>query len=150
MLNSKYFKQSEFDCHSGEPYPEAWVDTHLQKLCGQLDKIRDAWGGPVTVICGYRSAAYNAKLRATSPGVAEHSQHILGTAADIAPVPRTPGNVQQLCSLINHMLAAGELSGVGGFGVYPGWSHVDVRDKPTDGHVARWTGAGFGSEVVAP
>jgi uncharacterized protein YcbK (DUF882 family) len=146
MLTSRHFSVAEFACHTGAIYPPEWIDSRLQPLCAALDAIRDAWGGPIVVVCGYRTAEYNARLRAGSGGVALNSQHIQGTAADIGPVPREPANVSRLCALIGRMLSSGLLPGVGGFGNYPGWAHVDVREKPADGHVARWTGAGFGSE----
>lgn len=149
MLNSRYFTLPEFACKSGEPYPPEWVDTRLQKQAGVLDEIRDDYGHPIKVISGYRTAAYNAHLREHSTGVAEHSQHVLGTASDIAPVDDTPENVAELIALIERKLAAGELSALGGFGRYPGWAHIDVRERPADGHIARWDGVGFGSEPVA-
>lgn len=147
-MNSRHFVVQEFACHSGEPYPFDWVGTRLQKLCSQLDIIREAWGGPVNVICGYRTPAYNARLRSASSGVAENSQHVLGTAADIAPSPRTREDVLRLFSVIDKLIKDGKLTDIGGIGPYPGWVHVDVRDKPADGHIARWVGAGFGSEPV--
>lgn len=148
MLQSKHFVYSEFACHDGTPYPLEWINDRLQWLCDMLDIVRDAWGGPIHVVCGYRPAAYNARLRAGSSGVAEHSQHVLGTAADIAPVPADASNVRRFCAMLERMLAAGQLPGVGGLGFYPQWAHIDVRQKGPNGHVARWTGAGYGSEPV--
>lgn len=147
MLNSRYFTLPEFACKSGEPYPTEWVDTRLQRLCGVLDELREAWGGPLHIVSGYRSAAFNAKLREHSSGVAQNSQHIQGTAADVAPAD--PTNVAAFIDLVTRKLAAGELSALGGFGRYPGWAHIDVRERPADGHIARWDGVGFGSEPVA-
>jgi len=148
MLVSQHFDYREFTSHDGSPYPPEWIDERLQPLCDMLDAIRDAWGGPLTVVSGYRSPAYNEQLRARSSGVAEHSQHPQGRAADIAPVPATKESVSRLAAIVDGMIATGKLDGVGGFGRYPMWIHVDVRTKVPDGHVARWDGAGFGSEPV--
>lgn len=146
ILNSRHFTVQEFACDDGTDYPAEWIDSRLQKLCGALDVIREAWGGPIVVVSGYRTPDYNERLRARSNGVAEHSQHPQGRAADIGPVPRTRENVARLHKLIERLITQGKLDDVGGLGPYPGWVHVDVRDKPADGHIARWVGAGFGSE----
>jgi len=70
------------------------------------------------IISGYRSPATNAHLHEGSHGVAGHSLHMLGKAADI----RLPGY-----SLSSLRQAAVDLKG-GGVGYYPGsdFVHVDV------------------------
>jgi uncharacterized protein YcbK (DUF882 family) len=148
-LNSRHFEVGEFACDDGVPYPTEWIDERLQKLCGVLDVIREAWGGPIAVVSGYRTPDYNERLRAKSSGVAKNSQHVQGRAADIAPSPRTRENVARLHRLIERLIEQGRVGDIGGIGPYPLWVHVDTRDKPADGHIARWTGAGFGSEVIA-
>ena len=148
-LISKYFGYDEFACHTGEPYPVEWIDERLQPLCDTLDAIREKWGGPVIVVCGYRTPAYNELLRARSDGVAANSQHPQGRAADVRPLDANRANVQRFCAVIGRMIEQGELPRLGGFGRYPGWAHIDVRPKPESGHVARWDGQGYGSEPVA-
>jgi uncharacterized protein YcbK (DUF882 family) len=145
MLSSKHFVYSEFMSHDGVVYPSEWIDSRLQPLCDALDVIRDAWGGPIHVVSGYRSPAYNALLRSKSDGVAANSQHPQGLAADIAPIPADKLNVRRFVAFVEKMIADGKLPGVGGFGRYPSWAHVDIREK-INGHVARWDGQGFGSE----
>lgn len=145
MLRSIHFVYSEFASHDGTPYPVDMIDDRLQPLCDMLDIIREAWGGPIHIVSGYRSPAYNALLRSKSSGVAEHSQHPQGRAADIAPVPADKSNVRRFCSFVEKLLADGKLPGIGGIGTYPCWVHVDVRDR-VNGHIARWVGAGAGSE----
>lgn len=73
---------------------------------------------PFHVISGYRSAATNALLRSNSEGVAKHSMHIEGKAADI----RLPG-----CDLAHLHRAVIDLHR-GGVGYYPAsdFVHVDV------------------------
>ena len=139
-LRAAYFTVDEFRCHSGEPYPPEWENDRLQSLVDALDAIRSAWGGPLHVVSGYRTAAYNTRI-----GGARNSQHVQGRAADVRPAKPTPENVARLHSLVGTLYAEGRLPRLGGLGLYPGWIHVDVRAK-RDGRLATWTGAGVGSE----
>ncbi len=77
------------------------------------------------VISGYRSPASNAKLRALSGGVANHSLHMTGRAIDIA----LPGH--RLADLRRAALSLR----AGGVGYYPasGFVHVDT------GKVRQWS-----------
>lgn len=138
---SEHFNMIEFACHDGTPYPLEWGD-RLIKLCAQLEIIRVAWAGPIVVVSGFRTDAYNRRI-----GGALRSQHVEGRAADIRPV--SIGDVPEFTNLVRRLMAIGQLPDVGGFGAYPGWVHVDVRDKPPSGHVAQWTGNGVGSEQAA-
>ncbi len=151
-MDSRHFVLDEFADHTGAPFPPE-VLRNLSKLMGMLDGIRDAWQGPITVVSGYRSPELNAALAEASrkrnggvSGVATDSQHMRGTAADIRPQQPTEERVQRLYELIRGMYGRGELPGLGGLGRYPGWSHVDVRDK-VDGHLAQWTGTGMGQST---
>lgn len=141
ILQSTYFKVEEFTCKDGTKYPTEWIDNRLQALCTVLDAIRSRWGAPLIVISGYRSPAYNLKIKG-----AKNSQHVLGRAADIAPRNATPELVQRLFQVVRNLINDGKLSLLGGLGLYPRWIHVDVRPRPPDGHLARWDGLGIGSE----
>jgi uncharacterized protein YcbK (DUF882 family) len=93
------------------------IDTGLLDL---LHDLHNSTRSPEMfhIISGYRSPATNARLRENSHGVAGHSLHMLGKAADI----RLPGY-----SLSSLRQAAVDLKG-GGVGYYPGsdFVHVDV------------------------
>ena len=52
------------------------------KLAASLQKLREAWGRPLTVTSGYRCARHNAEV-----GGVPNSRHMRGLAADAA-VPR--------------------------------------------------------------
>ena len=52
------------------------------KLAASLQKLREAWGKPLTVTSGYRCARHNAEV-----GSVPNSRHMRGLAADVA-VPR--------------------------------------------------------------
>jgi uncharacterized protein YcbK (DUF882 family) len=150
-VKSRFFTVDEFRCHSGEPYPAAWVDDRLQALCNVLDAVRDAWDAPIIVVCGYRTAAYNAALAEASAkrnggvsGVAQSSQHIQGRAADVRPQAPTVERVAELHAMVRRLYDSGRgLQLMGGLGLYPGWIHVDVRAK-VNGHLATWGGSGMG------
>lgn len=138
-----HFSVGEFRCHDGTPYPPEWIDERLRPLCAVLETIREACDGRrVTILSGYRTPAYNEGLRdadGSGTGVAKRSQHLEGRAADIAVDGLTPSEV---CAALRTLLKAGRLPQLGGYGLYTGWVHVDVRPKDADGHVARWLGAG--------
>jgi uncharacterized protein YcbK (DUF882 family) len=99
------------------------IDPNLLDL---LHDIRTELGTnkPFNLVSGYRSAATNAWLASQAEGVARHSMHIEGRAADI----NYPG--QQLSFLQRVALALRQ----GGVGYYPksDFVHVDT------GRVRRW------------
>ena len=147
LPDGRWFKASEMACHdeARTPYPPAFRDRWLV-LCDLLYRIRDAWGGPINIVSGYRTPEHNGRLLSDSAkrgshGVASSSQHVEGRAADICPATG-PSELGQLWRVIKAALADGRLPTLGGYAYYPvsGWIHVDCRDRPTDGHVATWVG----------
>jgi len=148
-MDSRYFSVEDFDCHSGEPVPVE-LRPRIEALMAMLDVIRDAWGGPLMVVSGYRSPAFNQALAEASAkrnggvsGVAKDSQHVQGRAADIRPTNATTERVARLHDLILSLFTRGALPTLGGLGIYPRWVHVDIREK-VNGHLARWSGVGAG------
>lgn len=141
ILITPHFRVSEFDCKDGTPYPEEWIESRLQPLANLLEEIRADVDMPIVVVSGYRSPAYNQRIkkrRGDKSGVATSSQHVEGRAADIS----CPGiAVDELRDIILSMHRHGRLLGLGGVGFYPrsGWVHVDTFKAP-DGHLRRWTG----------
>lgn len=150
---STYFSIEEMRCHDGTSYPPEWVGDRLAALFTVLDAIREAWGGPLTVVCGYRTPAYNNALAEASAarnggvsGVAKASQHVQGRAADIRPAFPTADRILSLHTKTLELYRSGGLPGLGGLGYYPNlWIHADVRFK-VDGHLAQWNGSGSGSD----
>ncbi len=138
---SPNFSWAEFEPHDGSDIPEH-IKPEIRRLAVDiLEKIRAKWGGPLVVISGYRSPAWNARV-----GGAQSSRHMVGDAADIAPIRRE--EVFQLAGMVEGMIAVGELPALGGFGVYRGWIHVDARPRKPNGGIALWQGKGVGSEVA--
>ena len=133
------FAWEEFRCNDGTPVPPE-CQPDVRRLCELLlEPIRKAWGGPIIVVSGWRSRTWNARV-----GGAKGSYHVTGEAADIRPVDVL--RVDPLRGLIEDMVREGELPDLGGIGAYRSWVHVDIRRKKADGHIARWAGAGVGSE----
>jgi uncharacterized protein YcbK (DUF882 family) len=79
----------------------------------------------IDVVCGYRTQVTNEQLRASSRGVAEHSQHILGHAIDIQIPGSSTARIRDAALSLNE----------GGVGYYPTthFVHVDV------GAIRTWT-----------
>ncbi len=99
------------------------IDPRLLDLLHAIHQMSDS-GKPFNLISGYRSPQTNAMLAARSEGVARHSMHIEGRAADI----NLPG--RQL-SLLHRIALALRFGGVG---YYPqaDFVHVDT------GRVRHW------------
>lgn len=115
---------------------------NLHKLANDvLEPIRKHFGKPAHVTSGYRDIALQERIwrdavakygseaaareHVAPPG---HSQHEVGTAADFWIEGVSPSTVAAFAST---------LPTVGGIGIYPSWTHVDIR--PRDGGViARW------------
>ncbi len=153
------FAVEEFACHDGTPYPSEWIEPWLLPLCQLLEVIRaKAGGGPMMVDSGYRTEEYDRRIYerhmaalATAGKPNDHlvaeptsSEHPRGRAADI----KRPGmTAVALFNLILGLYEAGELSQLGGVGLYTDFVHVDVRPRPgadgtaTGGHLAIWGGS---------
>ena len=99
-------------------------------LLDLLHTIRQETGAtqPFNLVSGYRSLQTNAMLAAQTEGVARHSMHIEGKAADINLPGRQLSILQRLALALRF----------GGVGYYPqsGFVHVDT------GRVRRWGALG--------
>lgn len=140
-LITENFTWQEFACHDGTQVPDE-LRPHTIRLCQEvLERVRAKWGEPIIVISGYRTEAYNAGV-----GGAMYSQHVEGAAADVRPVSLLA--LPRFRALVEKMLDDGELPAVGGYGHYPGWLHLDVRERGPDQHLATWSGDRMGDEKV--
>lgn len=119
---SDNFSVREFACKDGS-------DSVLisDELVNVLQKIRNHFKKPVTINSAYRNKAYNKKI-----GGATYSQHIYGTAADIVVQGVKPEEVAKYAEYL--------MPKTGGIGLYPTFTHVDVR-------VARARWKNYGKEV---
>ena len=121
---SDNFTVREFACQDGSD--KVLIDTDLVKI---LQKIRDHFGKPITINSAYRSPSHNRKV-----GGVSNSQHVKGTAADIAVSGVAPVEVAKYAEYI--------MPKKGGIGVYYGFVHIDVRTSRS-----RWTNYGIENPV---
>lgn len=110
---SEHFKLGEFACKDGS-------DTVLvsTELLAMLERLRAYVGGSISIISGYRTVSHNKKVGGTSA-----SQHLKGTAADIA-VYRSDGSpisAKIICCICQTM----GFKGIGFISAYS--THVDMR-----------------------
>lgn len=120
---TKNFSLEEFSCKDGSVTPPEAVE-NLTVLAQNLQVLRDHLGKPIHVTSGYRSPAYNKKV-----GGKPLSQHPKGKAGDIQVEGMTP---KQVAAEIEKLIAAGKMR-QGGIGIYPTFTHYDIR-----GTRARW------------
>lgn len=114
---SANFKVREFACKDGSD--PIFIAPELVDI---LQKIRNHFGKAVTINSAYRTAAYNKKV-----GGATYSQHCYGTAADIVVKGVAPKTVAAYAETL--------LPNKGGIGIYPTFTHIDVRKVKS-----RWNG----------
>lgn len=115
---SPHFSRAEFACHCG-----CGFTVPNMALVELLEKLRAHVGKPIKIMSGCRCRHHNRVV-----GGAKQSQHTLGNAADIKIEGMTPDEVAHRAALL--------LNPGGGIGVYPSFTHVDVRA----GGAARWRG----------
>ena len=125
---STNFKVSDFKSKDGSDV--VLVNPSLITL---LEKIRKHFGKPVRIISGYRTPSYNAGIK----GAAKNSQHMYGNAADIKIEGVTPKEIYDWMSGWHK----------GGLGLYPTFTHIDVRDTVGQ-NLARW-GKGLAPSDIA-
>ena len=114
---SANFSVKEFACKDGSDV--VFVSPDLVEI---LQKIREHFGKSVTVNSGYRTVTYNQKVDG-----AAYSQHLYGMAADITVKGVDPKAVAAFAETL--------LPNTGGIGIYPTFTHVDVREVKS-----RWKG----------
>jgi uncharacterized protein YcbK (DUF882 family) len=115
---SPNFKVKHFACRDKSDV--ILINPHLVDL---LEKIRAKFGKEIRVNSAYRTPSYNRSLS----GAAKYSQHMYGNAADITIPGVTPREIYNWVNTFHQ----------GGLGVYPTFTHIDVRDK-LGGKLARW------------
>ncbi|MBG79077.1 MAG: hypothetical protein CMJ39_00020 [Phycisphaerae bacterium] len=91
-------------------------EEEIISLAKQFDLIREAWGGPIGVVSGYRPDAVNREVG----GVAA-SYHIRGMALDVYPVGES-------CKAFHKWLSRRWTGGLGD-GCSRGFVHIDTRDE---------------------
>lgn len=101
-------------------------------LVDLLEKIRKHFNKPIDIISAYRTPRHNARLS----GAAKNSQHMYGNAADIKIQGVSPKEIYDWLNSWHQ----------GGLGLYPTFTHVDVRNT-VGKDIARW-GKSTGDDVA--
>ena len=104
------------------------------------DRIRDAWGGPLTVSSGYRPPEYNRAV-----GGSPRSQHIPFRALDIHPADWANFDLNRYFDVVRSVVAGARQAGWNvGLGLYyerpngdDRFAHIDVGAET--GHNRSWT-----------
>ena len=117
------FSLEEFKCKDGSDIPND-VLPNIIELAKNLQVLRDYLGKSITINSGYRSPKYNAKI-----GGVKNSQHVKGKAADIVVKGMTP---KEVALVIEGLIEKGKMK-QGGIGIYPNFTHYDIRQVK-----ARW------------
>ena len=120
---TKDFSLEEFKCKDGSDIPNTAL-LNIVELARNLEVLRTAINKPIVINSGYRSPKYNAKI-----GGVKDSQHLRGTAADIKVAGMTP---KEVALVIEGLIESGKMK-EGGVGVYPTFTHYDIRNRK-----ARW------------
>lgn len=135
MQLTKNFNLSEFACKDGTPVPASLIP-NVQELANNLQVLRDdlntnrpAKAPPGVVITLPVNSAYRTKTYNKKVGGKPASKHLTAQAGDITCKWEDP---KQLAARIEKLIAAGKMK-QGGIGIYPGFTHYDVR-----GTKARW------------
>jgi len=124
---SPHFDDREFRSKDGAKTP-ASARRLIKRLCEEvLERLRAELGGvPITIVSGYRSPEYNAKVKG-----AKASRHMMGDAADI----RAGGvSLVRIYRILDRWQRDGTIPR-GGLGYYRsnkrrvGFVHVDIRGK---------------------
>lgn len=158
-LITAHFRMGEFACRCcGELPPETEYRDHLVQLCQMvLEGIREDWGAPLVVVCGWRCPGHNADLfrrseeraklaRRHHGGVAKNSQHLLGRAADVRPLDL--GRMDEFFRFLQSRIERNRYPALGGWGAYPHWLHVDTGPRRSDDRPRFWGGIGQGDEAT--
>jgi len=123
MQLTKNFSLSEFNCRDGRKVPPEYMP-NVRELAANLQVLRDEIGEPININSSYRPPDYNKRI-----GGARNSQHLTASAADITAKSYTP---KKLAAVIERLIKVGKMK-QGGIGIYPGFTHYDIRGKR-----ARW------------
>jgi len=123
MKLTENFDLHEFYCNDGTPVPPEYID-NATTLARNLQVLRDEIKEPLRINSAYRHTAYNKKI-----GGKPNSQHLTASAADITAKNYSP---KQISVIIEKLIKSGKMK-QGGIGVYPGFTHYDIR-----GTKARW------------
>lgn len=94
-----------------------------------LQRIRDRLGKPMRITCAYRNPAHNKRV-----GGGVNSQHMLGTAFDIAVPDTAYANAVEALAIDEGFTAIGRYRA-------RHFIHIDMRPPKSGGTLYRWGGS---------
>lgn len=119
---SPHFTEREFAEHTGTPAPAGYL-MWVTKLCREyLEPLRREFG-PITIVSGWRSTAYNQSVGGAPMSYHRRIEGRRGSAVDLRCSRGGPADWYR----------ALDRMGIPGLGLYPTWVHADNRDGR-----ARW------------
>ncbi|OON87820.1 YcbK family protein [Pyramidobacter sp. C12-8] len=121
---SPHFAKDECVCRCG-----CGLCNATPRLLALAGKIRDLLGEPMIVTSVCRCRKHNAKV-----GGSPRSKHLSGRAMDFYCKRLSP---QAVYDAIVRAWENGELSELGGIGLYNWGVHIDIAKAP-DGHLRTW------------
>ncbi len=113
-----HFRAHELACKSGA---QSFMS---EILLERLHALREEWDRAMVIVSAYRSPAHNKAV-----GGAKRSYHMLGMAVDVSMRGIRARQRERF-------IALAEKHGFTGIGVYPTFTHIDVRKRRT-----RWRGS---------
>lgn len=123
---SPHFVIEEFDCHDGTKVPAAAIPA-LKELCrDMLEPLREKYGS-CTVLSGFRTTAYNAKIGGAPLSQHKYHDHPVSVAADLKFATGSVAEWAKSARWRQDNKQAWTAKSRGGCGDYPsqGFVHVD-------------------------
>ena len=130
---SDHFKPYEFTCKDGTPVPAVLLPVLEVHCVTVLEVIRAAFGAPVTIISGFRTASYNRKIKGAKASYHIYTLRPGKFATDLRVLGHSPVEVK---AVLEGLIKGGKIP-KGGIGLYETFVHYDNR-----GWNQRWSGDG--------
>ena len=135
---SAHLTWAELACHDGTPYPNDWRESRAVRLATAFEQVRAAVGAPIRIGSAYRTPAHNAAV-----GGARESQHCEGLALDL--YPPDGWTIDEFDDAVRPLALSPETE-IHGFGRYPTFLHIDVR-QVRNGRCICWRGKRVSAEL---
>lgn len=119
----------ELNSHNWPTTPE--IDMNLYTLLTRINIVRSAWGRPMTVTSGLRSAEQQKDLISQGLSKATKSAHLTGEAVDIQD---SDGLLKKWCALNGNAILIKAQLWCESPEATPGWQHFQSR-RPASGRL---------------
>lgn len=114
---SEHFSDVELRCHGNDCGQLGCpINASVQELVDALEEFRSKIGAPVIIDSGFRCAFHNGSIAVA----VQHSQHVLGRAADIRVEGMTAAQLEAIAHTIMSIRGIGRDD-------FANYIHIDVR-----------------------